>query len=108
MSQWQRVINILDSIRKSLWPIGVFRDASKGNLLERAAAYRHNRDARGCLPRYITNWVLVGISFAAVGSGLDAGSNLTASIFCWVLVSYTVAELAVLSAIYIALTAWEY
>jgi hypothetical protein len=57
MSQQQCEINIIDSIRRFLWPIGIFRDASKGNPLERAAAYRHNREARGCLPHYMSNYL---------------------------------------------------
>gem|GEM_PF-451081 len=36
-----------------LWPFWLFRDASHGNLLARAAAYRHNRSARVYLPRYL-------------------------------------------------------
>jgi len=107
MSQRQRGINIIDTIRKFLWPIGVFRDASKGSQLERAAAYRHNRKARGCLPQYMNNCLLVAIILAGAGAGLEDGHNLAASILCWILVTYTIWELAVLSAMYLILTAWE-
>ena len=97
----------MDTIRKFLFPIGVFRDASKGSPLERAAAYRHNRNARGCLPQYMSNWLLVAMLLAGAGVCLEQGHNLAIAILCWILVTYTMTELAVLSAIYIALTAWE-
>jgi hypothetical protein len=107
MSQRQRGINIIDAIRKFLWPIGVFRDASKGNLLERAAAYRHNREARGCLPHYMNNCLLVSVLLASAGACLEDAHNLAASILCWISLTYTISELALLSAIYLVLTAWE-
>lgn len=107
MSSWQRGITIMDTIRKFLWPVGVFRDASKGNKLERAAAYRHNRRARGCLPQYMNNCLMVGVLLAGVGACLEADHNLAASILCWILVTYTIWEIAVLSAMYLLLNAWE-
>jgi hypothetical protein len=107
MSQRQHGINIIATIRKFLWPIGIFRDASKGNQFERAAAYRHNREARGCLPYYMSNCLLVAILLAGAGVYLEDTHNLGASILCWILLTYTISELAVLSAIYLALTVWE-
>lgn len=108
MSHRHRGITLLDTIRKSLWPVGVFRDASKGNLLERAAAYRHNRAARSCLPRYMNNWLMVAAVLSTAAVGLEDTHNLPAAILCWLLVTYTVTELAVLSAIYLMLAAWDY
>ena len=107
MSQRKDRINMIASIREFLWPTNVFRDASKGNLFERAAAYRHNRQARGCLPHYMRNCLLVAVLLAGAGVCLEQGHNLTSSILCWILVTYSITELAVLSAIYLALTAWE-
>jgi hypothetical protein len=107
MSQRQTGITIIDTILKFLWPIGVFRDASKGNLFERAAAYRHNREARGCLPRYMNNCLLTMAMLAGTGVCLEYAHNLAASILCWILLTYTITDLAVLSAIYLALSAWE-
>ena len=107
MSQRQRGINIIDTIRRFLWPIGIFRDASKGNEFERAAAYRHNREARGCLPRYISNCLLVAILLAGAGVYLEDAHNHVASILCWIMLTYMISELAVLSAIYLILTAWD-
>lgn len=107
MSQQQRGINIIHTIRKFLWPIGVFRDASRGSKLERAAAYRHNRQARGCLPHYMNNCLLFAVLLATVGACLEHGHNLAAAILCWFLVTYAIWKLALLSAIYLVLTAWE-
>ncbi len=45
-----------------LWPFWLFRDAQRGSLLERAAAYRHNRAQRVHLPGYALKWaVLAGL-----------------------------------------------
>jgi len=107
MSHWKHGINIIDTILKFLWPVGVFRDANKGNLFERAAAYRHNRAARGCLPRYMNNCLLAMAFLAIAGACLENAHNLAASILCWVLLTSTLTDLAVLSAIYLVLTAWE-
>jgi hypothetical protein len=108
MSQHQHGIKLIDTIRKFLYPIGTFRDASRGSFLERAAAYRHNRAARGCLPQYMRNWLFVAMLLSCVGAGLENAHNLAAAILCWILVTYTITELAVLSAIYLVLSTWEY
>lgn len=95
------------TIRKLLWPIGIFRDASKGSQLERAAAYRHNREARKSLPQYMSNCLLVAILLAGAGVCLEDAHHHAASILCWILLAYAISELAVLSALYLVLTAWE-
>lgn len=48
-----------------MWPFWLFQDASRGDRLARAAAYRHNRAMRVHLPGYILRWT--------VGSGLVFG-----------------------------------
>jgi hypothetical protein len=48
-----------------LWPFWLFKDASHGDRLMRAAAFRHNRAMRGYLPGYMRRWVL-GSTFALV------------------------------------------
>ncbi len=42
-----------------LWPFWMFKDVSRGSMLEQAAAYRHNREKRGYLPAYILKWTLI-------------------------------------------------
>ena len=107
MTQRQHGTKLIDTIRKFLWPIGVFRDASRGNQFERAAAYRHNRRARGCLPHYMNNCLVAGIALAVAGACLENTHNLVASILCWILLTYPISVLAVLSAVYLGLTAWD-
>lgn len=41
-----------------LWPFWLFRDASTGDRVARAAAYRHNRSMRVYLPGYLMKWML--------------------------------------------------
>lgn len=107
MSLWQRKIEILEAIRNCLWPNRIFRDASKGTLFERAAAYQHNREVRGRLPQYISNWAAVAVLLACAGVWLENAQSLIAAMLCWLLLIYTVSELAVLSAVYLLLTSWE-
>lgn len=109
MSDQQRGlnINIIEIIRKFLWPFGIFRDASRGDQFERAAAYRHNREVRGCLPYYMSNCLLVSILLAGAGASLEDAHNLVASTLCWIMLTYMISELAVLSAIYLVLSVRE-
>jgi hypothetical protein len=41
------------------WPSFLFRDASKGNLYARAAAYQHNREMSVHLPIYLKRWAVM-------------------------------------------------
>jgi hypothetical protein len=44
----------------------LFRDASRGNLFERAAAWQHNRAQARWLPTYMRRWLVFGaLSFGA-------------------------------------------
>ncbi|MFC4161640.1 hypothetical protein [Chitinimonas lacunae] len=46
-----------------LWPFWMFQDVNSGTQLERAAAYRHNREKRVYLPGYICKWsILFGLA----------------------------------------------
>ncbi|NRF65404.1 hypothetical protein HLB44_00255 [Aquincola sp. S2] len=46
----------------------LFRDAGVRDLLERAAALRHNRAAARWLPTYMRRWAVVGLAGWAIGS----------------------------------------
>jgi len=46
------------AVFRFLWPFWLFRDASRGDLFARAAAYRHNRSMRVHLPGYMLRWLL--------------------------------------------------
>lgn len=54
------------------WFFGwMFRDVSRGSLLERAAAWRHNRAHARWLPTYLRRWsTLGGLCFLA-GLGVE-------------------------------------
>lgn len=52
-----------------LWPFWLFRDATRGDRLARAAAYRHNRDMRIYLPGYLMKWMCS----SALALGLTVG-----------------------------------
>ena len=41
-----------------LWPLGAYRDACRGNFMERAAAFRHNEKLARSLPIYINRWAV--------------------------------------------------
>lgn len=43
-------------VGRYLSPFWLFRDASRGDWLTRAAAYRHNRSMRSYLPSYMRKW----------------------------------------------------
>lgn len=70
-----------------LWPFWLFKDASCGDRMTRAAAYRHNRSMRNYLPGYMLRWMfgsLLAFAFlciadAATGSGWDVLSWVVAA-----------------------------
>jgi hypothetical protein len=46
----------------------LFKDVNTGNVFERAAAWRHNRDQARWLPTYMRRWLGCGILFYGLGS----------------------------------------
>ena len=40
------------------WPFGAYRDVQHGSMMERAAAWRHNRELSSSLPQYINRWAV--------------------------------------------------
>lgn len=55
-----------------LWPFWLFKDASRGDRLARAAAYRHNRDMRIYLPGYLMKWMFNCVTAFAITSGFGS------------------------------------
>ena len=49
----------------------LFKDASKGNLLQRAAAWRHNQQQARWLPTYMRRWLWSGVLFSCAGRLLE-------------------------------------
>jgi len=50
----------------------LFKDVNRGNLLERAAAWRHNREQARWLPTYMRRWLWCGIAFYALGQLMES------------------------------------
>jgi len=65
-------------VLKSLWnyfsPFSVFKDASRGTVDEKAAAYRHNYEMRGCLLGYIRRWLWTGALALLLATFFDSQS----------------------------------
>ena len=64
-----------------LWPFWLFKDASSGDRLARAAAYRHNRSMRAYLPGYMLKWVFSSVFAYAFVSASDALGGYTNSVW---------------------------
>jgi len=45
----------------------LFKDVSRGNVYERDAAWRHNRQQARWLPTYMRRWLWCGLSLYALG-----------------------------------------
>jgi hypothetical protein len=58
-----------------LWPFWLFKDASRGDRMARAAAYRHNRSMRIYLPGYLMKWMFNCITAFAITSGFGSLSS---------------------------------
>jgi hypothetical protein len=43
----------------------LFRDAGRGNLWQRSAAWRHNRAQARWLPTYMRRWLVIGVMLYA-------------------------------------------
>lgn len=63
---------------KSLWnyfsPFSVLRDASRGTVDEKAAAYRYNYEMRGCLLGYIRRYLWTGALALLLATFFDSQS----------------------------------
>jgi hypothetical protein len=55
-----------------LWPFWLFKDASRGDRLARAAAYRHNRSMRVHLPGYLMRWMFNCVATFAITAGFGS------------------------------------
>ena len=58
-----------------LWPFSTFKDASRGSLFERTAAYRYNREKRVYLPGYSFRWFILSVAFVLLTDGFQSASN---------------------------------
>jgi hypothetical protein len=65
-----------------LWPFWLFKDASRGDRMTRAAAYRHNRSMRIYLPGYLMKWMfncVTAFAITAVFGSLSPAQAVSAS-----------------------------
>lgn len=53
----------------------LFRDVNRGNLLERAAAWRHNQAQARWLPTYMRRWLVCGAGLYVVGTLVELVLN---------------------------------
>lgn len=61
-----------------LWPFWLFKDATRGDRMARAAAYRHNRSMRMYLPGYMVKWVFSSaLAFLFVQASGNTSSQAT-------------------------------
>jgi polyferredoxin len=51
----------------------LFKDVTRGNLFERAAAWRYNREQARWLPTYLWRWTGWGLFFYGIGGLLEIG-----------------------------------
>ena len=49
----------------------LFKDTGTGNVFERAAAVRHNREQARWLPVYVLRWLWWGLAFYGLGSAAE-------------------------------------
>jgi len=49
----------------------LFRDVNRGNLLDRSAAWRHNRAQARWLPTYMRRWCVTGALLYALGGAVE-------------------------------------
>ncbi|WP_337878187.1 hypothetical protein [Caldimonas sp.] len=61
----------------------LFRDAGRGTVFERAAAWRHNREQARWLPTYLRRWATLGLVFFVLGAlvELSGGTAMLAALF---------------------------
>src|SRR5688500_8815800 len=62
-----------------LWPFWLFKDASRGDRMARAAAYRHNRSMRIYLPGYLMKWMFNCVTAFAITAGFGSLSTAEAA-----------------------------
>lgn len=60
------------SLIEYFWPFAAYRNAEVGTKLERAAAYRYNRQLARALPAYLNRWLALScllLTASSVSSG---------------------------------------
>ena len=91
-----------------LWPFWLFRDASRGSVLERAAAYRHNRERRVYLPGYAAKWSVLTLLQGGLVAGFERASHVMSDALVWLAAAFGTTASASVALIAMCLAAWAY
>ena len=83
----------------------LFRDAGRGSLAERRAAWRHNLAQARWLPTYLRRWLTLSALFFSGGVGAEAIGGVWSGAACFVLFS---SALPVVSVIIVAMLGFRY
>jgi hypothetical protein len=84
----------------------LFKDASRGNLLERAAAWRHNKERAHWLLTYMRRWLWCGLVLYGLGGLVELVLNAPMlSAFFYVPSALSVPVNAVIAAVWLGLKA---
>ena len=65
---------MLQALLNYFSPFSVLKDASRGTVAEKAAAYRYNYEMRGCLLGYIRRWLWTGTFALLLATFFDSQS----------------------------------
>jgi hypothetical protein len=91
-----------------LWPFWLFRDANRGSLMERAAAYRHNRAQRIHLPRYAFKWSVLLAAQGGLLFSAERGQRTVGDLLLWVAAGLGTTVSVSVVVIVLCLAAWGY
>jgi hypothetical protein len=91
-----------------LWPFWLFRDANRGNLVERAAAYRHNRAQRVYLPGYALKWIVLTALQTGLLLGVERCARALGDLLLWVAAGLGTTVSVSVVVVALCLAAWAY
>lgn len=86
-----------------LWPFWLFKDASCGDRMTRAAAYRHNRSMRTYLPGYMLRWVfssLLAFAFICLADSVRDAGGSSLHVLSWIVAAGAIAFVASLCVLF--------
>lgn len=67
-------ITVLSTLWNYFSPFAVLKDATRGTVDEKVAAYRYNYEMRGCLLGYIRRWLWTGVLAFMLSAFFDSQS----------------------------------
>jgi hypothetical protein len=91
-----------------LWPFWLFRDASRGTMLERAAAYRYNRERRIYLPAYAMKWTVLVVLQTVLILGFEQAASVAGVALLWCAAALGTTASASAVVIVLCLASWGY